>query len=666
MALRLPHQERRRDRGHSIARALLLPVLAAWAGTAGAADNASLQLAVAAPDPAFAGASVKFQALAVNSGTEQWLEGTYFWEAEVYGLDKAFVAKTGRVLPQAAVAPGGVTSVALAFQIPENLVGRKYFRVFLVHAGSRLVESDHLAFQINEKPFLPAPLPPEIIEIMKPPEYKVGGNVAFLYKNVGGSNEGATTINLVGKAGWSSFLFNSYFLHNQPPERKYIDPYILLLNYYAPWGVASLGDISPTFTPLSLYGQGMRGAMLERRKEGERWGYAWTLAGGRTVPSSRGSATTDGRFERWVYGARAALLAPGRLSAGVNWVYGQDNAGSLSPSAAASNFRGPTLRPQDDTLYGLDLAWEAFDGFKLAGSYETSAVSTDTENGIPARTDSAWRAGLDLTRSAYSLRGSVQRTGTEYVSFGAPTAIPDRMTMDGALTVNPAPWTSVTAQFNQFTDNLSSDPAKTTTTQRTWTVGDALQLPTQTQFNVSYSLNVAKGRPSTVQDNQTGTVLASLTQQFGAQSGAVSVQQSSFKDKTKVAHDLDSLTLGVRAGLRPTEAMNASFGVTTSNTEDKVDGSQRKSQTFSASLDQVIVRDRLNAQLTATQSSSDSDSPASPAATKSLILNTEVTWQVRRNLNYAFGAGITDTTDSKNPSLEQKQTTLSLRVSYSF
>src|SRR6185295_9287659 len=111
-----------------------------------------------------------------------------------------------------------------------------------------------------------------------------------------------------------------------------------------------------------------------------------------------------------------------------------------------------------------------------------------------------------LSKPVYSLKAGVQRTGPKFASFGSPTAIPDRFTIDGGFNLYPVRWNTVYATLSQFEDNLDKDPAKTTTQQRAWTVGDSLSLKTGTNLNASFSLNTVEGKPVTVLNNETSSI----------------------------------------------------------------------------------------------------------------------------------------------------------------
>lgn len=641
-------------------------VLAALASSpAHAEDAGSLQVAVAAPDPAFAGETVSFQVLAVNSGAVPWLEGAYSWEAEVYDLEKTYIAKTERLLPKGDVPGGGVASAVLPFSIPDSLVGRKYFRVFLTHEGKRLIESDYIPFSIVEKPFTPAPPPAQTVEVEKPPEYRIGGNASFLYKYVGGVNQGATTVNAVGKAGYSSFLFNSYFLHNSPPTNNLVDPYIIVLNWYAPWGTVNAGDISPTFSPLSLAGQGMRGLELQQRKEHAGWVSRLDLLGGRIFPASTGSTGTDGRYERWAYGARYGADLPHHVTLGADYVLSQDNATSLSSDPNNPRFRGPTLRPASNPLYGLNAGWEPAKGLNFKADFQESSVSTDTDAGVRAVSDSAWRTEVSLARSLFSARAGVQRTGTRFAAFASPSAIPDRFTTDGGLTLYPVKWNTPFMTLTQFKDNLSHDPAKTTTQQRTWTAGDGMHFKTGTDATVTVTQNTVQGQPSSVLDNKTDSLLGSLSQTLGRQSLSASFQESQFRDNTGTSHGLDTQTVGLRGTGRFGDRFSGSLGATLSGTKDIVDGSNRNTNSISGSLEFPIVRDKITDQVWGTWTTVHSSSGTADGST-SYSLNTEVVWRYKPNLTYSFGVGYNFTSHTVLTTENQKQFLASLRVNYAF
>ena len=121
-----------------------------------ASDAASIQVTVPAPNPVVAGEIVTFQVLGVNTGTLNWAKGSYSWEVQIFDLENNYMARTDSVLPQEDVAPGGVSSAFIRFSVPETWLGRKFYKVYLVHNGERLIESEYQPFQISERP----PRPP--------------------------------------------------------------------------------------------------------------------------------------------------------------------------------------------------------------------------------------------------------------------------------------------------------------------------------------------------------------------------------------------------------------------------------------------------------------------------------------------------------------------------
>ncbi|MDE2292298.1 MAG: hypothetical protein KGL53_09465, partial [Elusimicrobia bacterium] len=304
-----------------------------------ASDSASLQFTVPAPDPVQAGEVVALQALAVNTGQSAWPAGSYYWVGEVYDLDEKLVGRTDQVTPTEAVQPGAVASVSLPFHVSETATGRRLYRILLVKDSQTLIASPLKPFQIVEKPVAP---PPQSVD------YRVQGNVTVSYKN-GSANsweahQGATTVNLVGKIKDSSYLFNAYILHH---TGKLFDPFTVLFTFYAPWGTLYGGDILPSFSELSVNGQGARGAMLEQT----RGPWSWSVLGGETVTSQSGTQTTNGRFARSLYAGKMARRLGDTVTAAVNYFLSADESASLSTDPNSANFRGPTLVPQKNSGY---------------------------------------------------------------------------------------------------------------------------------------------------------------------------------------------------------------------------------------------------------------------------------------------------------------------------
>jgi hypothetical protein len=112
-------------------------------GSVHAADTGSFLFLNAAPFPVVAGETVRFQAVAVNQGTEIWDAQKTYLQAEVYDKDKKYKGKTERLRPPADTTPGRTLTADLDFRVPVNYSGDYFFRVFLVHDDRRVIESDH-------------------------------------------------------------------------------------------------------------------------------------------------------------------------------------------------------------------------------------------------------------------------------------------------------------------------------------------------------------------------------------------------------------------------------------------------------------------------------------------------------------------------------------------
>ncbi|MBI5242738.1 MAG: hypothetical protein HY922_03515 [Elusimicrobia bacterium] len=628
--------------------AFLVPLAAA--PPACASDAASLQFTIPAPDPVQAGETLALQALAVNTGSSQWDGGSYYWVAEIYSLDREFLSRTEQVSPDEAVAPGGVAAISLRFNVPDTSVGRRLYRVFLVKSNQTLITSDYKPFQILEKPIPPTP---EAID------YRIEGNVTVSFKDPSSDRwrraSGATTINTVGKIKDSSYLLNAYLLHQ---TGKAVDPYILLLNYYAPWGTIYAGDIAPTLSPLSVNGQSMRGLMFEQK----RGRFFWTLGGGQTITSESGTLTTDGRYARTLYSAKAAYDVLRSLTASLNAFLGADEIGSLNTDPQGANYRGPNLQPKKNSGLGMNLIWTPAQKTSFQADYEKTAYQADT--GKPGVSDTAWKGEFRMDRSLFKLRASILRAGPKYVSFGAPSVIGDRMTYDLSFGLFPVQSYSLSLSANQYRDNLAGS-GSLTTTQRQAGMGHVFQFPTGTGLSVNGSMNTAKGRPSTSLDNQTTTIGIGLSQSVKAHSLSLGVQSSQFKDKNKLFHDLDTQTLMFSANLALPNSSAGALSISRSAVKDKFDGSNRANLSVSPSLS-FPIRVRWTGQIWGTMTQSKNTSKSYPSDTTSMAFNSEYTYTRNRQNAMTLGLGYNKMSDKLSAANTYNEIVISMRYSYSF
>lgn len=624
----------------------------ALASTALAQDNASLQFTVAAPDPVMAGDEVRLQTLVVNTGTRAWPKGSYYWSGEVYTLEgetRKFLAQTESVSPAEDVPPGGAHGVQIPFVVPETMQGRRLlYRLFLVKDGRRLLETDYKGFQVIEKEFRPPP----------PQDFKIGGDVTFSYRNSSGdgwdNHQGITSANIVGKVKQSSFLFNTYIVHTY---HRPITPTIVLLNYYAPWGSLSIGDISPTLTPLSLDGQGMRGVAFERNKDR----LFLTALIGRIVAPLEPGPTSGGRFARYSGGFKAGWQFTPSLKVSADAVLSRDDEHSINITTTAL-----TIKPQQSLVYGLNAEWRFLPAFTLLSDYQLSSYRADLNEAAPGVSGNAWKQELRYKGGLLTGRAAVSRIDPKFSSFASPSVIADRMVLDGELGLFPADWTTFTLGYNKYEDNLDSDPSKTTTEQTQMTLANSLRFPTQTMLNTSLMTNTATGKPASVQDNQTRTLNVSVTQPIKAHTLSAGMQTSSFKDNTGLSHDLDTTLLSLNGSFRLTRRMGMSVGAVNSATKDKADSTTGKNNTLTANFSYSMPRRALAFQLWATMSSTKNDSLTAPSDYGSVSVNLETVWVRSQVSRFTFGVGAVSKTDKLNPAADSSEVSVLTRYNYSF
>ncbi len=630
---------------------LVLLVCAAGAVPARALDAASLQFTVPAPDPVQAGETLSLQALAVNTGDTAWTPGTYYWVGEVYDLDYKLVARTTQISPREAVAAGGVAAISLPFNVPETAFGRRLYRVFLVVNNKTLLQSEYKGFSIIEKTIPPAP---EVVS------YHVEGNITVSMKDSSRNKwkdaTGTTNFNTVGKLKDSSYLINMYVLHKRG---NVFDPVIIMANYYAPWGTVYGGDIVPNLGPLAVSGQGMRGMMLEQKKGR----LDWNLLGGQTVESQAGTALTNGRYVRSLYAGKLGVQALDSLKLNANYFLSADEVGSLSSDPKSNNFRGPSLAAQKNSGYGLDTIWEPVSKLKFITAWQRNVYQADLRN--PAVKDTAIRGELSWERKLFKWRAYMQRAGADFTAFGNPGVVGDRLTYNTSLNLYPAKWYSLSLVGDQYRDNLRSDPRRTTTTQRLISMGHAFQFPSATTLNVSGSLNTAKGQPSSALNNRTTTMGLTVGQLIKRHSVSLTAQTSQFRDANKLAHDLDTQTLGFSSSWRLPRNWTSTFGLTVSNTKDKTDGSKRTTQSVGPSLS-VPLSKKWGSQYWGTYTATKSTSLTFPTDNRLLSVNSEFTATYNPQLSTTFGVGANQSKDKVVASNTYKEVVLSTRVSYTF
>ncbi len=614
--------------------------------------TASLQFTVAAPDPVMAGDQIMFQTLVVNTGSSKWEAGHYYWVAEIYSIEgdeKKFVTQTDPVSPPETVQPGAAHGVQIPFLVPEMFSGRRLlYRAFLVVDGNRLLETDYKGFQVIER------------EVKPPPgqEMKVGGDVSFTYKNASqdgwGHSQGITSANIVGKVKDSSFLFNTYLVHTY---HRPLTPTLIFLNYYAPWGTLSVGDVSSSLTPLSMDGQGMRGVAFERTRNK----LTWNALVGRIVAPEEPTLNTAGRYARNTGGFKVTYQARPTLRISADSVLSRDDEYSITQDTLQVS----ALKPQQSFVYGAMAEWKAHPRVTYTGDVQASAYKADMDaaavkNGTAWRQELKWRGELLTARAAYS------EVGTKFVSFASPSLIPDRKTLDAEAGVPLASWSSLALTYNTYTDNLAKDPAKTTTRQTQASLSNTTRVFSGTMLTASYMSNTALGQPATVQNNKTTTMSFSVLQPLGVHNLTGSFQSSAFADNTGFSHNLNTSLISISGSFKVSPQMSASAGFVNSNTKDQFDSSSAKNNTINANVAYAVPGRAMAFQFWTSLSSGSNNSVTLPSKTGTLSLNLETTWLKSRSSKITIGAGMISKTDKYNPAVAGTELNLLTRYNYSF
>lgn len=608
------------------------------------ADIANLQLVVASPDPVQAGTEVLFQIIVVNAGTAIWEAKSYMVEAELYDLQKKYLLKSDRVQGVKKVNPGGRSLLYVSLTIPEYFSGIYYYRIYIIHGTDRIYTGRLTPLRVNPLPILPP----------KPPTIKLGGNAILSYKSDTSDDwkdfTGNASLNVVGRVVDRSVLFNLYTIHDQDDA---VDIYTILLNYYGSWVHLSLGDILPEFNELSMYGTGMRGALWENQSGP----FKTTLVGARLVESNEGSSETDGVFRRMLYGGEEQISLPGEFTAAMNILYGADIESSVE-------IPGPTLKPKKNTAYGGILEWSGLQFLTLKGQYEGSSWAEDTTSTATAVSDSAYRGDIEIETDVWTFSSYFQRTGPDFVSFGAPEANADRVTMDINSELYLFNFWTLSGGYNKFYDDLDDDPYVVRTTQQITSGGTSFNFRSGTGISASYSMNEARGELREIQDNYTGTLSYGLSQSWWGQSLALARQKSEFRDKVNPDSDLDTTTDSININCVLGERFSSSIGVSLTKNKNIVELTEEKNDSYSVSFNQVILKNKLTVQVWGTyidivNTNHSEDSQA-------INGNVEFTYICRSNVSVTVGGSRETFSDKADTSTNKHETGANMRINYSF
>ena len=614
-------------------------------------DNASLQFAVAAPDPVIAGEEVIFQILSVNSGNTIWQKGSYYWIAEIYTLENQepkFMTKTSPVTPEEDVSPGNASGVRIPFTVPENLRSQRLlYRILLIKDGNIILDSGYKGFQVLEREFKPP----------QPKDFVAGGDITFSYKNSSpngwDNHQGITAANIVGKISSSSFLFNTYLLHN---KTKPLTIDIILLNLYTPTGVLNAGDISPSITALSMEGQGMRGVSFEKNGEED----SFSIIGGQTVKPEDPSSTTSGRYARYAFGFKYSRNIFENLKFTLDTVLNQDDKYSIDITTDLA-----TVKPQKNIVYGGNLEWNFLDNFTFLSDYQLSSTDQNTISTDSPKTAGAFKEELKYKDKNLNLKLALSRIDTNFYSFASPSIISDRKNIEIAGDYYPLKWISFSASINKYEDNLGNDPSKTTTQQTQSNFSNIIKIG-ETLLNSSYMSNKSLGEPKTLQDNKTDTINFSITQPFKKNTLTISFQTSNFTDNTKISHDLSSNLLSFNGSFKLSSRTSASAGFINSQTKDKIDSSTAKNTTINANATYLLPVKSLAFQLWTTMSSTKNDSPSSPVDYNSISFNFETLWMKSKSSKITFGVGVRNKKDKISTANNSNEISFITRYTYSF
>lgn len=633
-----------------------------------AADIASIQLAVASPDPIQSGGEITFQVILANTGTETWESGRYFFEVQIYDSNKNYLAKTSRALGQKDVPPGETALAYIPFPVPESYAGPYYYRVFMSNKEQRIFEGNYTNFSVT-------PLPPQ------PPKEKpvsFGGNAILAvrtYSTTQNKDVANFSLNTVGQIQGRSMLINLNTQFTRPQHTKIIQ---MLLTYYGPYSTMNFGDVQPNFSPLSYANSGARGIWFQMPLKH----FSTEIIGAQAVFKVTGSSNParTGTFARYVIGGQEKVELPKNFSFAADYVTMFDDKNSLSADPKDEDFRGPDPKEVKNNVMSGTLGWKGFSEkltieAQMAQSQYRENTLSDITQTISAQ-GQAMRLGFNYKGYRFTGKLGIQRTDPDFRALAAPSATSDRQTIDAMAGYNIPIKKTTTLGFNvtgnQFTDNIKNDPKKLTTTQTSMLVGSSLNNPKPwPNFSLFISLNQGQDKTKTALDNQTQTVGINLNQPIGGKTNvSLGVQQSQFKDNLKKSADIttQSQNFSLTSSIGP--KLNVSLGGSISKNDSQATptapAGSLTSNSYSASVNWTVIRERLVAQFWTTLSNRSGTSSGLKQDVKDQSTNLEFTYQLTRSFALTAGGAKNKTDDSVTPLNNVDETVMSGRITWTF
>ncbi|MDD5688341.1 MAG: hypothetical protein PHE88_10970 [Elusimicrobia bacterium] len=617
-----------------------------------AAPSGNIQLTIASPDPATAGEKITFQVIVLNTGagSEKWLSGEYYLEAEIYDSNKAYIRKTDKYIGKTNIASGETFLAYIPFTVPTSYSGQYFYKITLTLKEQKIIVSEYLPFTIVE-----LTKPP-----MQPSKVALGGNMILSGKysqktyevyEASSNYTNSLNLNLVGKTFGSPVSLNLYALYSKDKQFE-LDNF--LFNYYGNSVQVAFGDIQPAYNSLCLYGAGVRGLNLI----GTRERFSVSVIGAESAKKQEGTSLANGIYERYLYG--------GKITQGLDILNAAIGGSYIISEDAKNSIKTPeSTLPVRNKVVGGDGYFEFFENVSLKGEYAESQYWEDVSSGAVKDT------GLKTTVSVvnvknFSFTGIYSKIEPDFNSLGAPSSTKDKESYEISTNFSQPNICSLSVYLNNYHDNLNKDPNKTTSTQNIGSASIAFNIDKYPTLTLGYSINIAKGDPITALDNETKTPSVSLSHTIKSTTLSVSAQRSNFTDKTGVSSNLKSDMGNAGFSTRLSNNISVSAGATISETLNLISSTATTTNSYSLNMNfSNIIKEKLSAAVWGSYSTS-IDKPVQSTDNTNLTGTVEFTYNLRENLATTLGFTHTDYVNNFINTESYKEESGNLRFSMSF
>ena len=479
-----------------------------------------IQLCIANPDLVKAGEKLTFEVIAQNLSNFAWQTGEYSITIEIYDAQKKLKNLLEPLVGTVNVGAGENVIFYYAVKIPRDYGEQYFYKVNLYYKKDIVFASDFFQFSVT----------PIVVYKRPPIPVRISGNSILNFRSNSLKGPGGDfSLNAAGNVSNQNFSGNAFM--EQTTDGGYKLNTILFM-YYGRFFNLLLGDVNPVFSPLSFSSMTVRGLGFDGKFGLLDGSFIYGLG----ASPKESTSTSAGVFARYIYGVRAKSEIFG-LKTGVSYLGGFDDGNSIKSAGQTT--------PANNSVIGVDVSRAFANAVEVGGEIAYSIYNSDvTATGLE-KSDLAFRITSSLLMIPnLALQGIFYQINPDFTSMGSPSIGKDKRGF--SISSNyPFPTLNLSILYDQYNDNLESDLAKITMTNRTVSAGGNLSFARIPPLNLYYILNQVTSDYKNIVDNYTHSISIGSSFPLGKTTLWTNYLYSIFTDLAKLSHDLGTNNLSV-------------------------------------------------------------------------------------------------------------------------